>query len=65
MKYRVLLSQTVIESAYVEVEADDERSAERKAIDLAYKDGPSIVWEFTDVADDGIEALDVTEVQEA
>jgi hypothetical protein len=51
MKYRIDLVQTVHEGCTLIVEADDQESAEKKALELVYSDGtkePIPTWEFLD-----------------
>lgn len=56
MKYRVTVSQTVVEEAIVEVEAENEQQAERRAIDIAIYD--DVEWSFADAQGD----YEVTEI---
>lgn len=51
MKYRIDLSQTVIQGATVFVEADSREEAEDAVLTLA-EDGAAVEWKFVDVVDD-------------
>lgn len=59
-RYRVLLSQTVIEEAWVTVEAENEIEAQARAYEQAV-DG-EVSFHFADTFDVGVEAIEIEEV---
>ncbi len=59
--YSVLLTQTVIEEAWVYVEAESKQDAMQKAIDLAINGNRDIQFYSVDCVD-GVEAVNATEV---
>jgi hypothetical protein len=64
-RFKVELSQTVIENAIVFVEATDAQAAEDLALEIAGTGEPPVEvitdWKFKDVLD-GIEVLSITEL---
>ena len=60
--YRVELVQTIIETAVVFVEANNEQQAEELALELAHTGEPDDArWRFKDILD-GIEILSVQQI---
>jgi len=67
VKYRVTLVQTVTEGCFLEVEADDQEAAEKKALAIALGEHPDAfdpdkcpMWNFRDVVDNA----EVTDCEE-
>ena len=66
-KFKVRVTQTVVEETYVEVEAGDESEAEKIAVDQLNRNPGNYEWEYVGTTDDDYSATatDIAEYSDA